>query len=267
MAITSLARILGSMAMIIFAGAVAAGATGAFFSDTETSTGNTFTAGSIDLSVGSQFSSASNGPGGLIAPSNDVAGAMLYTFDDLKPGDSGQGSFQGSVTSNESYRCARSTVDGMPENTIKEAETDAADTTDGPNEGELQNYLQFAIFNDANGNGAFDTGEPLNINQDLPGDGNGFTAQEMAAAGWIPAADTTFPNTWLIQESLTPATTYNAGFMYCFGNFDSNGACPVPAGSQDNAQTDGLSGSIEFQAIQTRNNPGFQCTSLNSNPA
>ncbi|MBI4068282.1 hypothetical protein HY413_02650 [Candidatus Kaiserbacteria bacterium] len=251
------------MAMIVFAGAVAAGATGAFFSDTETSTGNTFTAGEIDLSIGSQFSSASNG-NGLFTPAADNDGRTLYTFDDLKPGDSGQGSFQVSVTSNESYLCARSTVDGMPENTINEAETDALDTTDGPNEGELQNYLQFAIFNDANGNGAFDTGEPLNVNQDLPGDGNGFTAQEMAAAGWIPAADTTFPNTWLIQTSLTPDTTYNAGFMYCFGNFDSNGACLMPAGSQDNAQTDGLSGSIEFQAIQTRNNPDFQCTSLNN---
>ena len=37
--------------MIVFVGAVVIGATGAFFSDTETSTGNTFTAGAIDLGV------------------------------------------------------------------------------------------------------------------------------------------------------------------------------------------------------------------------
>jgi predicted ribosomally synthesized peptide with SipW-like signal peptide len=40
--------------MIVFVGALAAGATGAFFSDTETSTGNTFAAGSLDLRVDSE---------------------------------------------------------------------------------------------------------------------------------------------------------------------------------------------------------------------
>lgn len=40
--------------LAVFAGAAAYGATGAFFSDSETSTGNTFTAGAIDLKVDSQ---------------------------------------------------------------------------------------------------------------------------------------------------------------------------------------------------------------------
>ncbi len=46
-------RILLSLGMIVFVGALAAGATGAFFSDTETSTGNTFAAGSLDLRIDS----------------------------------------------------------------------------------------------------------------------------------------------------------------------------------------------------------------------
>ena len=45
--------IITSLGMIVFAGAVVAGGTGAFFSDTETSTGNVFTAGAIDLKVDS----------------------------------------------------------------------------------------------------------------------------------------------------------------------------------------------------------------------
>ena len=45
--------IITSLGMIVFAGAVVAGGTGAFFSDTETSTGNLFTAGAIDLKVDS----------------------------------------------------------------------------------------------------------------------------------------------------------------------------------------------------------------------
>lgn len=46
-------RILAALAMIVFVGTVVASSTGAFFSDTETSTGNTFTAGAIDLKIDS----------------------------------------------------------------------------------------------------------------------------------------------------------------------------------------------------------------------
>lgn len=47
------ARILASLAMLVFVGAIVASSTGAFFSDSETSTGNTFTAGDIDLQIDS----------------------------------------------------------------------------------------------------------------------------------------------------------------------------------------------------------------------
>jgi predicted ribosomally synthesized peptide with SipW-like signal peptide len=46
-------KIITSVGMIVFVAAIVAGGTGAFFSDTETSTGNTFTAGAIDLKVDS----------------------------------------------------------------------------------------------------------------------------------------------------------------------------------------------------------------------
>ena len=41
-----------SLGMLAFVGVIVAGATGAFFSDSETSSGNTFAAGSIDLALG-----------------------------------------------------------------------------------------------------------------------------------------------------------------------------------------------------------------------
>ncbi|MDO8430681.1 MAG: TasA family protein [Candidatus Taylorbacteria bacterium] len=47
-------RILLALSAVVFLGAAVAGGTGAFFGDVETSTGNTFAAGSLDLKVDSQ---------------------------------------------------------------------------------------------------------------------------------------------------------------------------------------------------------------------
>ena len=47
-------KILLSLGTIVIVGALVLGATGAFFSDTETSVGNTFTAGAIDFKVDSE---------------------------------------------------------------------------------------------------------------------------------------------------------------------------------------------------------------------
>jgi len=46
-------KIITSLGMIVFVGAIVVGGTGAFFSDTETASGNIFTAGSLDLKVDS----------------------------------------------------------------------------------------------------------------------------------------------------------------------------------------------------------------------
>lgn len=63
-------KILASLAMIVLVSSVAVGATRAYFSDTETSTSNTFTAGSLDLKVGDQ-----DDPN------------LTVILDDLNPGD------------------------------------------------------------------------------------------------------------------------------------------------------------------------------------
>ena len=64
MTITNYGKILAGLAMIVFVGALAVGATGAFFSDTETSTGNIFTAGSIDLKIDHSLSTYNGDPNG-----------------------------------------------------------------------------------------------------------------------------------------------------------------------------------------------------------
>lgn len=257
--------------LAIFGGAAYYGATGAFFSDAETSSGNTFTAGSIDLSLGSGFSSANNNVNGsgtvALDPNNN--GRSLFTFTDLKPGDEGTVAFKLNVTSNESYACALADTGTNADNGVNDPETAAGDTTDGAGNGELQNHLQLATFADLNNNSAYDSGEPINVNQ-YTGDSNGFTFAEVAAAGWVPVADASSPNTWLTIATLTPATTYSAGMLYCFGNFTTTGTgagmvvtgCDGSASNLNDAQTDSMSTGITFESVQTRNNPGFLCSSL-----
>lgn len=261
-------KVLLSGAMIVAAAAVVIGATFAFFSDTETSADNTFTAGSIDLTLGGAFSSEFNGSSPFDIDPQDENNT-LYNFTDLKPGDMGEGSFDLEVTSNEAYVCALSTITSTPENVRIDPEAEAGDVTDG--EGELQNYLQLATFDDENENNLYDDGEPVNVNQYLGGDGNGFTVAQVAAAGWVSVADPTTPNTWLTTGSLLSGDPQNAGLLYCFGDFTTSGAdentvvtgCDGTDADQNLAQTDQVVGSIEFYAVQTRNNDEFTCASLN----
>ncbi len=130
-------KILLSSGLIVFMAAVVMSATGAFFSDTETSTGNTFTAGALDLKVDSQshfnglvcvvdgdVSTWQNpvgadpvGPehypqpgdpcGGTWAENDLLPGAAFrfFNFDDLKPGDEGENTISLHVTDNDAWGC------------------------------------------------------------------------------------------------------------------------------------------------------------------
>jgi len=66
-------KIILSLAVIGVVSAIAVGGTIAYFSDTETSTGNTFSAGSIDIAVDNE---------------NPWSSDEAYTFSNLMPGDS-----------------------------------------------------------------------------------------------------------------------------------------------------------------------------------
>ncbi len=265
-------KIIMSLGMIVFAGALVAGGTGAFFSDTETSTANVFTAGSIDLSLGSDTSSANNANGPTVTNTllSNNAGRSLFNFTDLKPGDLGTVVFNLKVSSNEAYACADTDLMTGAENIIVDPEADAGDLSDPA--GELQNYIQFATFADLDLDGTYDAGvEPVNVNQYL-GYSNGFTNIEIAGAGSVPVADPTTPNTWLTIGALTPGQEYGAGMLYCFGNFTTTGSLNTTQvtgcnggviGTYNDAQTDSATGAITFSAVQTRNNAGFSCAAQN----
>ena len=105
--------------MILFVGVVVVGATGAFFSDTETSKGNTFTAGAIDLTIDNEsyaidftIPGFSGTPDGSLVASpntswslNDLTGQVFFNFVDLKPGDVGEDTISIHVNNNDAWMC------------------------------------------------------------------------------------------------------------------------------------------------------------------
>src|SRR3990167_9541002 len=148
-------KILMSLGVLVFVVALSLGVTGAFFSDTETSTGNTFTAGDIDLQIDNESYVTDNSTGTLVAspetswelkdlvPGED----HFFDFDDLKPGDVGEDTISIHVGSNDAWMCAAAQITSDLDNSITDPEqTDEAGNcvveTDGTN-GDLASQLNF----------------------------------------------------------------------------------------------------------------------------
>jgi small GTP-binding protein len=134
------------------------GATNAFFSDIETSAGNQFIAGAIDLTVTGQ------------------SAALPFKYLDLKPGDTGVNSLSLQVDNNDAWVCAEIFNLRSDDNLCTEPES-LVDTTCGEEQGELQHYLFFTVWRDVDCNQVLDPGETVLI------------ADQTLSAGIWPIAD------------------------------------------------------------------------------
>ena len=191
-------KILLSVATIAFVGTAVAGLTGAFYKDVETSTGNTFTAGGLELKVDSE-SHYNNmictdidgdglgdewqpepdfipGPGhyppagspcnGTWAEADLVEGIhKFFYFTDLKPGDSGEDTISLHVYENDAW--GQFIIDGIidQDNTCTGPEIKVEDETgticvDPNGDGEIDNYLTFTGWLDQGTTPGFQCGEP-----------------------------------------------------------------------------------------------------------
>lgn len=285
-----ISKILGSVALIAFTGAVAVSATGAFFSDTETSTGNTFTAGDIDLQIDNESYVTSTTTGALIASpwtswamTDLVAGThRFFDFIDVKPGDVGEDTISIHVGSNAAWMCAAARITDDSDQTLTEPEMSddlATSTFPGTNLGELDSSLQFAFWTD-DGDNVLETDEVANIF--LQG-----TLASMGAQGKIRLADSS--GSILGGTSPIPGeTTFYIAKAWCMGTLASNAVLQDglgKAGTPSNpstpngplirgtgvscdgapvnnaAQTDRVVGDMQFYAVQSRNNATFTCAS------
>ena len=258
-------KILTSISIIGITAAVALSATMSYFSDTETSTGNSFTAGTIDLEVGNMsYLNGQCSPNTSWLLSN-LTDQLFFNFEDLKPGMEGEDTVSLHLNGNKAWACFDITLTGTPENICIEPEEDA---TCGTNDGELQNELQFVFWAD-DGDNVLEDDEYVFLG---PIPLSGFDGQP------ISLADSDF-NVWTQSpgDPLSPEVPlYFIGKAWCFGDLTLD---PVEAGFGMNptiesgvicdgsggtniTQTDGVVGNVSFYVVQSRNNSDFLCSEL-----
>ncbi|MFZ2886185.1 MAG: TasA family protein [Minisyncoccia bacterium] len=264
-----LSRILAGLGAIVFAAALIIGGSGAFFSDTETSTGNTFSAGDIDLQIDNE-SYVTNADGQLVFSSStswgmsNLTNQLFFNFDDVKPGDIGEDTISIHAGSNNAWACMAADLTATPDNGINDPEADAGDVTDGDG-GELQNFLNFSFWND-DGDNVYETGETIIAPLTGP-------ASTIFNGSWLAIADSTTGS----SSAIVGGSTRYIGKAWCFGTLMpapvAQGASTSPlvrgtgftcdgSGNNNIAQTDGISVDVSFQATQSRNNAQFLCSSL-----
>ena len=263
---------------------VAVGATGAFFSDTETSTGNTFTAGAIDLKIDNTSFYLQNSEG-LMIPSpdttwtlSDLTDQLFFNFTDLKPGDIGEDTISLHVTNNPAWVCVDVNITKNDDMDCTEPElTD--DVSCQPNDinlfdGELASELNFIFWND-DGDNVFEQGE----NEIMRGPASNVLGSGVA---WT-LADSQKNNLGGDDgDPIDGSRTYYIGKAWCFGNIapnlvlqdgpfnpqNPNGpdvrgpgvSCSGGSVISNASQSDSLMADISFYAVQSRNNSGFLCS-------
>ncbi len=264
-------KILLSLAIVLVVATAVAGGTLSFFSDTETSTGNTFTAGAVDLTVDStQYYNGyacQNGiwinvynpdhpqyPAGL--PCDPASGNwqatdlgaehQFFNFSDLKPGDSGVTGISLHVDNDAWMRLVIKDINDL-DNSCTEPEEESSDSCtvvlpelQTPGAGELRENLQFSFWLDEGETPGFqglsDPGEGDTIlNYDEPY----ILDQTISGSGVAYNL-----SDYLLYPYLVGGQTAYLGIWWYL---------PLETGNE--VQTDSMNATVEFQVEQHRNNP------------
>jgi predicted ribosomally synthesized peptide with SipW-like signal peptide len=288
--------IITSIGMIVFVAAIVAGGTGAFFSDTETSTGNVFTAGAIDLTVDStqhyngMVCSATSTtytwqPEAGYTPvvgqypaqgslcdgtwvATDLGAQKFWNFLDIKPGDNGENTISLHVDNNDAYACVDVAITKNDDVTCNDPENAAEGVGICQNDpvglfdGELAQNLTFFAWSDWGATPGFqgqDVGEGDNIWQ--------ANEPKLFSNTSGPASDVLDGESYTLADSVTGPLVGNStsyiGLAWCAGTIDATtpGTILCNGATMGNeAQTDSMEASIAFRVEQARNNPNFTCT-------
>ncbi len=258
-------KIITSISVLAVVAVAVVGATTAFFNDTETSTGNIFTAGSIDLTVDSQGASYNgNSLLGSNFPSVNLTSEHFFVFEDIKPGDYGVRNISLHAESNPAYSCLLIDNKDDDENVAVDPELEAGD--DNSLVGELSKALQLFAWEDRDGDQRY---EPLapNLEPALMHDGPDSNPDSFFDITYEIFFDSTSGISPLIQNNVR-----HIGLAWCAGNQNvvhdnslGNITCDG-SGMGDVSQTDSFEADVVLYAEQTRNNPDFKCEDVELNP-
>lgn len=279
-------KLILSAGVIAVLGAGIAQATGAFYSDVEQSSGNTFTAGAIDLTVDSvqhynhmictevatgtyqwqpepnfvpgpdQYPVAGTPCDGTWS-ATDLGAQKFFNFADVKPGDIGENTVSLHINNNAAWACVDIITTGNNENGINEPEAAAGDVS--TTTGELaQNLFVFAWLDNASTSGAtigdniWQAGEPI--------------LQQPVALSALSGATTTL--TLADGGTGTPlpgGVTSYVGMGWCAGTINVSTSTPGNWGCNgatmgNESQTDSATTTVAFRVEQARNNSAFRCS-------
>ncbi|QQS38533.1 hypothetical protein IPM62_04070 [Candidatus Woesebacteria bacterium] len=243
-------KVLSSFFVIGIIGILVVYSTNAFFSDTETSKGNVFEAGKVDLLVGSECTY--NGQASTECgtwDSTNLALEKLFNFSDIKPGDYGENTINLRVEDNPSWLCMAivstsndDTSSTEPElQELGETQEDAANLWDG----ELRQNMTFHVWADV-----------CDLFPAVPGDNiykedcdENITENVNNESATFALADSTSNIfTGISGQSLNGNESYYLGFGWS-----------LPSDVGNIAQTDSFTANISFYAEQERNNASFIC--------
>lgn len=251
-----------SGSVVVAVAGLVAGATIAFFNDTETSTGNVFTAGAIDLRVDS-FGASYNGEDleDTFFPTTDLTDEHFFVFDDVKPGDYGTRNISLHASSNPAYACLlihdKKDLDNGITDSEDEVATGADDDDDGTPDGDLSKELMLFAWEDKDGDATYD---PVsNSEPPLTHNGGSFAVDSFFDIDYEIFFDSTAGS-----SALDPADPpRHIGLYWCAGDLSvdhSTGALSCDgSGMGDISQSDSFSADVTLFAEQTRNNPNFKC--------
>lgn len=272
-------RIILSLALIsVVVGALVFGGTTAFFSDTETSVGNVFTAGAIDLKIDNESYYNGVATSTTSWKATDLTIEKFFNFLDLKPDDYGEDTISLHVDNNDAYMCANVKLTSNNDNTQTEPEA----LVDGNKlaTGELANLVNFIWWAD-DGDNVFESDEKVISTGPIGALGVGGSTT-------IALADSQ-NNIWNGTGGPIPGNkTLYIGKAWCFGTI---GTLPIPTDNGDQgrspagdnnanltlgepedggitcngnalgneSQTDSLTADVTFSAVQARHNKGYLC--------
>ena len=242
-------KILYSLLSIGVISTIVIFASNAFFSDTETSTGNILKAGKVDLLVDSSCSyngQASSECGTW--DSKNLTSEKFFHFSDVKPGDYGENTISLKVEDNPSWLCMAITPTANDDVSSNEPELkETGEILNNPSDlwdGELKQNLKFHIWADVCeippavvGDNIFQDGCDKNITETLSDD----------------------PVTIALADSAKNVFTGNAGPINGNHKYYLGFGWSLPDTVGNITQTDSFAADISFQAEQSRNNKDFVC--------